>query len=136
MIHKGLLRLQQGNKSVISSPKINEIYIFLAEFAASHYFAALNPDLNKSLIWHKRLDHISEKGLMILKCIGCFGNDKIEGLDFCENCILGKQKEGNIFKIGMHKSTSILEYLHADMWVGLSMDWILIWFDEINGRWI
>lgn len=115
VIQNGLLRLKQGNKTVISSLKLNGIYTVSADPSNYHCSAALNFKSNKSIIWHKRLGHISEKGLNILNKLGCFGKDKIKQLDFCENCILGKQKRLP-FKTGTHKSSSTLDYLHASLW--------------------
>ncbi|KAL2480186.1 Integrase catalytic domain-containing protein [Abeliophyllum distichum] len=76
---------------------------------------AITTDNDKSDLWIKRLGHISDKGLKSLTNEGVFGKDKIEKLSFCEQYVIGKQ---NIlpFKTGTHKSTSILEYLHADLW--------------------
>lgn len=53
MIHKSLIRLHQGNKNVISSPKINGIYTVFAKSIISYCTTALNSESNKALLWHK-----------------------------------------------------------------------------------
>ena len=47
----------------------------------------------KTMLWHRRLGHIGEKGLQILHI-----NGMVEGMsnfsldfDFCEHCVYGKQ---------------------------------------------
>lgn len=77
--------------------------------------AAISVQNDKSHIWHKRLGHISDKGLQILNKLGAFGKDNIEKLSFCDYCILGKHNRLH-FLPRMHKSVSILEYLHTDLW--------------------
>lgn len=106
-IHKGLISLTLGEKRVISCPKINEIYTVHAEPVLSQCTTTSNYEFNKSLLWHKRIGHISKQGLIILNKLRCFGKDNIEKLDFCENCLIGKQKRLP-FKTGTHKSNPLL----------------------------
>ena len=43
------------------------------------------------------------------------GEDKIEYLKFCEECVLGKSSRVK-FSTGAHVSRGTLEYIHADLW--------------------
>ena len=66
-------------------------------------------------LWHRRLGHMSEKGMEILmkrELIPkmCFG-DK----EFCEHCVYGKHHKRS-FKTGSHTSKGILDYIHSDLW--------------------
>lgn len=101
------------NQDVISSPKINRIYIIYAKSTVGQSSAAVNSSSDKFLIWHKRLSHIFKK-LIILNKLGCIGNDNTGKLDFCEDYVIVKQKRLP-FKTRIHKSNSILNYLHADL---------------------
>ena len=47
---------------------------------------SLKPVEDKTRLWHLRLGHISEKGLRELEKKSGFGTDKIENLEFCEDC--------------------------------------------------
>ena len=67
------------------------------------------------MLWHRRLGHISEKGLYYLNRERVFGKDIISKVDFCENCILGKQHRLS-FNLSTHRAKNILEYVHADLW--------------------
>ena len=41
--------------------------------------------------------------------------DNINNIDFCQYCILGKQQR-LAFKVAIHKSKDVLEYVHLDLW--------------------
>ena len=66
-------------------------------------------------LWHMRLGHMSEKGMQILSKKGSFGDQHLSKLQFCEHCIMGKQKKVSFTK-GQHTTQSILGYLHSDLW--------------------
>ncbi|KAH9647652.1 hypothetical protein KPL70_025267 [Citrus sinensis] len=66
-------------------------------------------------LWHLRLGHMSVKGLKELEKQGVLGKDKIEELDFCEDCVFGKSTRHN-FKHSTSKSIGILDYIHSDLW--------------------
>ncbi|KAH9778870.1 Integrase catalytic domain-containing protein [Citrus sinensis] len=66
-------------------------------------------------LWHLRLGHMSVKGLKELEKQGVLGKDKIEELDFCEDCVFGKSTRHS-FKHSTNKSIGILDYIHSDLW--------------------
>ncbi|KAH9716149.1 Integrase catalytic domain-containing protein [Citrus sinensis] len=66
-------------------------------------------------LWHLRLGHMSVKGLKELEKQGVLGKDKIEELDFCEDCVFGKSTRHS-FKHSTSKSIGILDYIHSDLW--------------------
>ena len=53
--------------------------------------------------WHRRLGHISEKGMKILLLKGKLPELKSIDFDMCESCILGKQKNVSFLKTGRHR---------------------------------
>ncbi|GJV27165.1 ubiquitin carboxyl-terminal hydrolase 12-like protein isoform X2 [Tanacetum coccineum] len=66
-----------------------------------------NSDLTK--LWHMRLGHMSEKGMVILSKRGLLDNHKVANLEFCEHCVMGKQKRVSFSKaIHQTKGTSRL----------------------------
>lgn len=115
IINKGTLILQKKFDKIAQVFKSNGIYILKALQQKNQSIAAAVTLSDKSEIWHKRLGHLSDKNLHILKKQGHLGNEKIEKVSFCEHCIYGKQKKLP-FSAGTHKSTCILDYLHADLW--------------------
>ena len=100
----------------MSGTKINGLYILSGSTVVDNSAASLVSKLDDSTsLWHNRLGHISEKGLHILLKQNLFGKDVISKLDFCDHCILGKHYRLS-FNVGTHKSRSVLDYAHADLW--------------------
>ncbi|GJW76791.1 retrovirus-related pol polyprotein from transposon TNT 1-94 [Tanacetum coccineum] len=64
-------------------------------------------DLTK--LWHMRLGHKIEKGMVILSERGLLDNHKIASLEFCEHYVIGKQKRVFMMK---HKSEAFDKYKH------------------------
>ncbi|RVW60263.1 Retrovirus-related Pol polyprotein from transposon TNT 1-94 [Vitis vinifera] len=51
-------------------------------------------------LWHRRLGHMSEKGMKMLLSKGKLPELKSIDFDMCESCILGKQKKVSFLKTG------------------------------------
>ena len=67
-------------------------------------------------LWHKRMGHLGEKGLKALHNDGKFPNLNSVNLEFCENCIFGKQRAVKFSKTGREPRQQILELVHTDVW--------------------
>ncbi|KAL0415516.1 UNVERIFIED_CONTAM: Retrovirus-related Pol polyprotein from transposon TNT 1-94 [Sesamum latifolium] len=78
---------------------------------------------DKASLWHRRLGHISLKGLDLLHKDGLLP-DKFKDLNFCDDCVLGKQHKVH-FPASPYPnsptSNDILDYVHADVWVLLML---------------
>ena len=70
---------------------------------------------NESL-WHRKLGHMSEKGMKMLLLKGKLPKLKSINLNMCESCILGKQKNVSFFKTGRTSKVGKLELVHFDLW--------------------
>ncbi|KAL4292152.1 hypothetical protein GQ457_14G024210 [Hibiscus cannabinus] len=66
-------------------------------------------------LWHMRLGHLSESGMVALHKRNLLHGVKSCKLDFCKFCVLGKQTKVN-FMTGKHKTEGILDYVHSDVW--------------------
>ena len=66
---------------------------------------------NDTKLWHMRLRHIGEHGMLELHNRNLLKGVKICKLDFCEDCVSGKQHRVS-FKIGSHISKGVLDYIH------------------------
>ncbi|KAE8705298.1 Mitogen-activated protein kinase kinase kinase YODA [Hibiscus syriacus] len=64
-------------------------------------------------LWHMRLAHLSERGMIKLHKRNLLHGIKSCKLDFCKYCVLGKQTKVR-FKIVRHTTQGILDYLHSD----------------------
>ena len=62
-----------------------------------------------------RLGHAGEKSLQTLAMQGLLKGAKTCKLDFCEQCVLGRQKRVK-FGIAIHNTEGILDYIHTDVW--------------------
>lgn len=69
----------------------------------------------KTMLWHRWIGYISKKGLHYLHKQNLLNDDKIDSLDFCDHCVLGKQHKLS-FSTSTHKSTSVIDYIHCDLW--------------------
>jgi hypothetical protein len=67
-------------------------------------------------LWHHRLGHMSEKGMQILHSRNLLPGLKHVDLEFCENCVYGKQKRVRFLRVGKEKKSEKLELVHTDVW--------------------
>jgi len=67
-------------------------------------------------LWNHRLGHMSEKGMQILHSRKLLPDLKQVSLEFCENCVYGKQKRGRFLKVGKQKKSEKLELVHTNVW--------------------
>ncbi|KAG8499632.1 hypothetical protein CXB51_006096 [Gossypium anomalum] len=66
-------------------------------------------------LWHMRLGHISENGMVELSKRGLLDGQGICKLNFCKHCVFGKQKRVR-FTREIHNMKGTLEYIHSDLW--------------------
>ena len=67
------------------------LYILEGSTVIAHASVASVDTLDITKLWHLRLGHFIERGLVELAKQGLLGNKKLNKLDFCDNCTLGKQ---------------------------------------------
>ena len=67
-------------------------------------------------LWHRRLGHMSEKGMKMLLSKGKLPELKSIDFDMCGSCILGKQKNVSFLKTSRTPKAEKLEPVHADLW--------------------
>ncbi|RVW34552.1 Retrovirus-related Pol polyprotein from transposon TNT 1-94 [Vitis vinifera] len=77
--------------------------------------AVADASTNTSL-WHRRLGHMSEKGMKMLLSKGKLPELKSIDFDMCESFILGKQKRVSFLKTGRTPKAEKLELVHTDLW--------------------
>ena len=75
--------------------------------------AVADASTNTSL-WHRRLGHMSEKGMKMLLSKGKL--PKSIDFDMCESCILGKQKKVSFLKTSRTSKAEKLKLVHTDLW--------------------
>ena len=70
----------------------------------------------ETTLWHRRLGHLSEKNLSILHRRELLPGLKKVNLEFCEECIYGKQKAVSFQLARTQKKTERLKLVHSDVW--------------------
>ena len=70
-------------------------------------------DENPSMLWHRRLEHISKQRMKRLVLEGILYSLDFVNFKMCIDCIKGKQT--NIKKVGANRSSSVLELIHTDI---------------------
>ena len=68
----------------------NGLYSLIGEVVMGPVAIVSVKRLSKIELWHKRLGHVSERGLIELEKQNLLCGDKVEKLDFCEHCVYGK----------------------------------------------
>ena len=74
---------------------------------------------NSSILWHRRLGHISKERIERLVKNGILDNLDFTDFQLCVDCIKGKQTKHN--KKGATRSTKLLEIIHTDICGPLSI---------------
>nr|GEU39227.1 putative polyprotein [Tanacetum cinerariifolium] len=113
-MHEGVVRTLTDVRHV---PDLKKNFISLGETITGSASVSCSEKSNSDLtkLWHMRLGHMSEKGMGILSKRGLLDNHKVANLEFCEHCIIGKQKRVSFSK-AIHQTKATLDYLHADCW--------------------
>ncbi|XP_020547423.1 uncharacterized protein LOC110011566 [Sesamum indicum] len=111
---KGLMKVMKGSLIVFIVERRRNLYMCTVSY---DNIIAFVPECDKTTLWHKRLGHISLKGLDVLKREGIL-NGKFEKLDFCDDCVLGKHHKVHFPVLpspNPSMSTCILDYVHANV---------------------
>ncbi|RZB53427.1 Retrovirus-related Pol polyprotein from transposon TNT 1-94 [Glycine soja] len=109
-VSKGSFVIAKGNKN-----KSSGLFILVGSTIVGHASISSNTLIDKTKLWHLRLGHVSERGLHELEKQNLLGGDKLDKLEFCDHCVLGKSHRIS-FGIGIHVSSRPFEYVHSDLW--------------------
>lgn len=83
---EGKLVVVKGSLIVMKGIRSNGLYTLEGE-TLNGLLNATENNQNDSMLWHLRLAHISNRGLQELYKQGLLGNNPIDQLDFCEDCV-------------------------------------------------
>ena len=107
-VSKGVLIVMKGQRLVWNIYKLMGTIIVGGA-------ATVEPELDSTALWHIRLGHMSERGMMKLHKRKLLKGIKTFTLDFCKYCVFGKQNKVQ-FKTSTHKTKGILNYVYTDVW--------------------
>ncbi|KAI3462209.1 hypothetical protein Pfo_018872, partial [Paulownia fortunei] len=111
----GVLKATSGALVVIKGIRRNNLYYYQGSTVIGTASAAISnndKDFEATRLWHMRLGHAGEKSLQTLAKQGLLKGAKVCKLDFCEHCVLGKQKRVK-FGTAIHNTKGILDYVHS-----------------------
>jgi hypothetical protein len=77
--------------------------------------ASLESESDFIVLWHMRLGHMGEQGMLELHKRNLLKGVKMWKLDFCKFRVLGKQNRVQ-FKIATNKTEGILDYVASNVW--------------------
>ncbi|RDX79846.1 hypothetical protein CR513_39688, partial [Mucuna pruriens] len=107
----GKWKLTKGNLVVARGEKISKLYWTKALVAKD----SVNVMDMEASLWHRRLSHISEKGLTCLAKKGMLPRLKNVEFEKCSHCITGKQTRVSFKKHPPLRKSELLELVHSDV---------------------
>lgn len=93
----------------------NSLYVLEGSTIIGTVVVASLKDWDDSKLWHERLGHIGENGLVERNKPWLLEKSTLGTLGLCEHCIYGKATRVS-FRKGKHISNDILDFAHADLW--------------------
>jgi hypothetical protein len=111
----GVMKVTKGAMVVMKGQKNSKnIYKLLGSTVVGG-IASVESESDCTVLWHMRLGHMSERGMLELHKKNLLKGVKTCKLDFCKFCVLGKQNRVQ-FKTATHKTEGIMDYVHSDVW--------------------
>lgn len=110
---EGQWKLTKGSLVVARGKKSSNLYLMQALTSRETVNVTLND--NSTELWHKRLSHMSEKGLSCLAKKNQLSGLKNATLKNCAHCLAGKQKRVSFRSHPPHRKSELLELVHSDV---------------------
>jgi transposase InsO family protein len=117
----GVLKVSKGSLVVMKGVmKSANLYVLsgdtiIGTAAVSSAAVVTSDNCSDSKLWHMRLGHMSQLGLVELSKRGPLKGYNSNGMEFCEHYVFGKHKRVK-FNTAIHTTEGILDYVHADLW--------------------
>ena len=112
-------KVSRGNMVVARGNKRGSLYmveVSADEINSADGASSASEETKTSTLWHRRLGHMSEKGMKQLAAEGRIPQLKKIVTEFCESCVLGKQKKVTFAKVGQKPRAKRLELVHSDVY--------------------
>ncbi|RDX86500.1 hypothetical protein CR513_32156, partial [Mucuna pruriens] len=107
----GKWKLTKGNLVLAKGEKISKLYWTKALVAKD----SVNAMDKEASLWHRKLSHISERGLNCLAKKDMLPRFKNTELDKCSHCIAGKYTRVSFKKHSPSRKSELLELVHFDV---------------------
>ena len=113
VFNEGQWKLTKGSLIVARGKKSCNLYLLQASISSN--FVNSIKGLNVCDLWHKRLSHISERGLDCLRKKNLLSGLKDAKIDMCEHCLAGKQTRVSFKHHHSSRKNDLLELVHSDV---------------------
>nr|GEV17025.1 hypothetical protein [Tanacetum cinerariifolium] len=113
-----VLRVSNGALVVMKASKgASSLYTLQGEtiIGSAYVYCSEKSNLDLTMLRHMRLDHVIEKGMIILRKRGLLNNHKVANLKLWEHSVIRKQKRVSFSKV-IHQTKATLDYLHSVCW--------------------
>jgi hypothetical protein len=109
----GKWKLSKGSLVFANGKKLSRLYWTKAIVSVDGANVIASDDLSK--LWHKRLSHISVKGLNQLAKKNVISGLKDVTLDKCSHCLAGKQNRVSFKSQPSSRKSEVLQLVHSDL---------------------
>ena len=94
IIRDGFLKVISGTLMVMKDIRRNNLYYYNGSTMIGVVATVSGSDKDAEItsLWHRHLGHASERALLILVKRGLLKGAKTCKLEFCEHCVIGKQR--------------------------------------------
>ncbi|KAA0060772.1 gag_pre-integrs domain-containing protein [Cucumis melo var. makuwa] len=110
----GVLQVFKDSRVVLVGEKVNDLFAIKEVEMLKEAKVVSTLNLTKADLRHKRLSHISRKGLEALSKQGILPQEINNKLFVYEHCVLGKTRKQNFIK-AQHTTIGLLDYIHSDL---------------------
>lgn len=112
IFHSGHWKLTRGNLVLARGKKQTSLYLMQATISTDSVNVAVD---DPAKLWHRRLCHMSEKGLSCLMKKNVLPDLKSAKLDKCPHCFAGKQNRVSFKKHPPSRKSGLLDLVHSDV---------------------
>ena len=118
----GIMKITKGALMVMKGQKVSTLYRLIGNIVIGRVAVTtpVESSTDNTKLWHMRLGHIGERGMLELHKRNLLKRVKTCKLDFCKYCVYEKQHRVS-FKTGSHTSKGVLDYIHSDVWGPVSV---------------
>ncbi|XP_073153536.1 uncharacterized mitochondrial protein AtMg00300-like [Henckelia pumila] len=113
------MKIVKGALVVMKAEKVAaNLYVLLGKThkETELAIASIGSGEESTVLWHRKLGHMSERGMKILSERKLLPGLTKVTLPFCEHCVTSKQHRLK-FGTSTAKSKGILELIHSDVWL-------------------
>lgn len=105
----GVLSIKAGDKSILTGRRYDTLYLMKWSRVLEETHAVSRRE-DDTVLWHRRLCHMSQKNMTLLVRKGLLDKKKVSEFDQREACIYGRTKRVG-FTLAQHNTTEKLEYI-------------------------